>query len=71
MGIVLPLLVTDRHFTAGHIARLGIAWRVENALDMPAVGQYELDIATKQLGRAVAGLPGRDVVGGAGEAVDI
>ncbi|MNT56068.1 hypothetical protein D3C72_1933480 [compost metagenome] len=50
VGVLLPLLGAGWHFAAGHVARFGIAWRVEDALDMTAVGQHELDIATKQLG---------------------
>src|SRR3990167_11392956 len=64
----LPVFRLARQFRVGHVATLGVARRVEDALDMPAVGQDELALAAEQVGRLVACLPGGDVVGGAGEA---
>ena len=69
--VFLPGHGIVRAVFTGHEARLGIAGRVEDALDMPAVGQHELDLAAEQVRRAVAGLPRGDVVGSAGDAVDV
>ena len=63
----LPGFRVQRHRAIGHVARLGVARRVENALDMAAVGQHELAFAAEQVRRLVAGIPWRDVVGGAGD----
>ncbi len=54
----LPGARIGRQLAVGHVAGLGVARRVEDALDMPAVGQHELDLATEQQRRLVAGLPG-------------
>ena len=42
-----------------------VGWRVDRGGDVPAVGQYEPDVATEHLGDAVSRRPGRDVVLGA------
>src|SRR5690606_41312933 len=51
----------------------GVARRIENALDMAAVGQDEATVAAEQQGRAIDRVPGRDVIVDTGhaEAVDV
>src|SRR5690606_31088368 len=51
----------------------GVARRIENALDMAAVGQDEATVAAEQQGRAIDRVPGRNVIVDAGhaEAVDV
>ncbi|KPC03389.1 Uncharacterized protein AC506_1899 [Pseudomonas syringae pv. maculicola str. M6] len=50
------------------IVGFGVAWRVENALHMAAVGQHETPVAAQQQGRAVHRVPWRDVIVDAGDA---
>src|SRR5690606_32347944 len=49
-------------------AGLGIARRVEDALYMTAVGEHEFTMLAEQSCGPVAGLPGRDVIRGSGDA---
>ncbi|MCY1558230.1 hypothetical protein D9M68_951470 [compost metagenome] len=53
-GVFLPGHRVPRAVGTGHETCLRVARRVEDALDMPAVGQYEFDLATEQMCRAVA-----------------
>ena len=57
--------------TAGPEARLGIAGRIEQALDMAAVGEHEGAALAVEPRRAVAALPRRDVIGQAGDDVAV
>ena len=56
---------------AGPEERLGIAGRIEQALDVAAVGEREGTALSVELRRAVAALPGRDVIGDAGNDITI
>ena len=40
----LPGFWVGRHLRVGHVARLWIAWRIQNALDVPAARQYKLTL---------------------------
>ncbi len=70
-GVFLPGQRVTRAVSASHEARLWVAWRVEDALDVAAVGQHELDLAAEQVRRAVARLPRGDVVRSAGNAENV
>src|SRR5262245_58448360 len=58
-----PRLRALRARRTGPEARLGIAGRIEQALNMTAVGEHEGAALTVELRCAVAALPGRDVIG--------
>ena len=72
IGLCVPFIGVAIQVAAFVIVGLGVAGRVENALDMPAVGQQEALVTTEQLGRAIHRSPGRDVIVNAGhiETVD-
>src|ERR1700738_1216371 len=51
--------------------RLGIAGRIEQTLDMAAIGEHEGAALSVELRRAVAALPWRDVIGHAGNDISV
>src|SRR4051794_2561226 len=53
------------------VGRPRVAGRVDHGGDVAAGGQHEPRVAAEQAGRAVAALPGGDVVGDAGDDVTV
>ena len=58
-----PLLRIRPGLAAGPVVRLRVAGRVDQARDVPGVAEHERAVAAEQLGRPVAALPRREVVG--------
>src|SRR3990167_1723312 len=72
LGVVVPGARVAAELAALEVVGFGVARRVENALDVPAIGQNEALAATDQQARAIDRVPGGDVIVDPGdvEAVD-
>src|SRR5262249_57016938 len=65
--LLVPRLCGRCARRAGPEACLGIARRIDEALNVAAVGEHEGAALAIEPGRIVAALPGRDVISQAGE----
>src|SRR5258708_7767171 len=61
-----PLLGVGWVLGAGEVLRLGVARRVQDALDVAGAAEDEFRLAAQQLCGCVAPLPGSDMVGDTG-----
>src|SRR5262249_36906066 len=69
--LLAPRLRSRGARRAGPEACLGIAGRIDEALDVTAVGEHEGASLAIELGGVVAALPRRDVIGEPGENITV